>query len=203
MRYLLPRGHNRGMGMKIGRRIAAVVLAAGALAPVSTLPAARGVHTATYKNVHEVQFVYPSSWQVEDMSAAYPNLADAEQAGAAYIQVFSYNPELVTNPSESVPATQVKIAVLLSRNSDSLDYAQILGRLGDRLVEKSIVTINGKTAWRLHYRIHSEETNETLDMLAVEYVDRDIYARFICYPWNTVHAKEFDALVKSFRYRGR
>jgi hypothetical protein len=40
------------------------------------------------------------------MSVTYASLAEAEQAGTAYIQVFSYNPELVTNPTDAAPATQ-------------------------------------------------------------------------------------------------
>ena len=154
-----------------------------------------------YQNVHDVQFEYPQSWQLEDMSAKYRSLAEAEQDGSAYIQVFSYNPALVTNPTEEVPATQVKIAILLSRNPDRLDYRRVLGRIGDGLVEKSVFLINGKQAYRLHYRIHSEERNEKIDILAIEYIDQDVYARFICYPWNSLHEKEFEAVAKSFRYK--
>ena len=166
-------------------------------------PFPRAPRTGTYRNAHEIQFEYPGTWQLQDMSKSYGSLAEAERDGAAYIQVFSYNPLLVASPAEEVPQTQVKIAILLSRNPDRLDYRKVLDRIGDRLVEKSVFLINGKQAWRLHYRIHSEERSETLDVLAIEYIDRDLYARFICYPWNSSHVKEFEALVKSFRYKGR
>jgi hypothetical protein len=189
--------------MRLLSPAASVVLAAGILASCATVPVSEGARTATYRNVHEVQFEYPGTWQLQDMSRTYGSLAEAERDGAAYIHVFSYNPLLVGNPAEEVSQTQVKVAILLSRNPDRLDYRKVLDRLGDRLVEKSVFLINGKQAWRLHYRIESEERNEKLDVLAIEYFDRDLYARFICYPWNSSHVKEFEALARSFRYRGK
>jgi hypothetical protein len=191
------------MSLKFTRGMAVVSLAVGMFASCATLPVSETARTSTYTNVHEVQFEYPHSWQLEDMSKTYGSLAQAEQAGAAYIQVFSYNPMLVGNPTEEVSRTQVKIAILLSRNPDKLDFQKVLRRIGDGLVEKSVFSIHGKQAYRLHYQIHSEERNDTLDILAIEYFDRDLYARFICYPWNSSHEKEFEALVRSFRYKGK
>jgi hypothetical protein len=189
--------------MKPAQLIAVVSLAAGILASCATVPVSEGARTATYRNAHEIQFEYPGTWQLQDMSKSYGSLAEAERDGAAYVQVFSYDPLLVGNPAEEVSKTQVKIAILLSRNPDRLDYQKVLDRIGDRLVEKSVFLINGKQAWRLHYRIVSEERSEKLDVLAIEYIDNDLYARFICYPWNSSHVKEFEALAKSFRYKGR
>ena len=191
------------MILKCTRGIAIVFLAVGMLSSCATLPVPETARTSTYRNSHDIQFEYPRSWQLEDMSKNYGSLSEAEQAGASYIQVFSYDPLQVRNPSEEVSATQVKIAILLSTNPDRLDYQKVLGRIGDGLVEKSVFEINGKQAVRLHYLIRSEERNEKLDILAIEYFDRDLYARFICYPWNSAYEKEFEALVRSFRYKGR
>jgi hypothetical protein len=183
--------------------VAAVLPGAGILASCATVPVSDVARIATYRNVHDVQFEYPGTWRLQDMSKSYGSLAEAEREGAAYIQVFSYNPLLVGSPAEEVPQTQVKVAILLSRNPDRLDYRRVLDRVGDRLVEKSVFTINGKQAYRLHYRITSQERSEKLDVLAIEYIDGDLYVRFICYPWNSSHVKEFEALAQSFRYKGR
>jgi len=191
------------MSLKCTRGMAIVVLAAGMLASCATMPVSESGRTSLYRNAHDIQFEYPRSWQLEDMSKNYGSLAEAERSGASYVQVFSYDPTQVRNPAEEVPATQVKIAILLSSNPDKLDYQKVLGRIGDGLVEKSAFGINGKQALRLHYTIRSEERNEQLDILAIEYFNQGLYARFICYPWNSSHEKEFETLVRSFRYKGK
>lgn len=191
------------MSLKIARGMPIVILAVVLLASCATVPISDSARTSTYRNVHDIQFDYPRAWQLEDMSKKYGSLAEAEMAGASYIQVFSYDPLQARNPSGEVPGTQVKIAILFSNNPDKLDYQKVLGRIGDGLVEKTAFGINGKQAYRLHYLIRSEETNGQMDILAIEYFDEGLYARFICYPWNSSHEKEFEALARSFRYKGK
>ena len=192
-----------GMSLKCTRVTAIVLLAVGMLASCATVPVVESARTSMYRNVHDIQFEYPRSWKLEDMSKNYGSLAEAERAGASYIQIFSYDPLQASNPTDQVSATQVKIAILLSNNPDKLDYQAVLGRIGDGLVGKSPFGINGKQALRVRYFIRSEERNEKLDILAIEYFDQDLYARFICYPWNSSHVKEFEAVVRSFRYKGK
>ena len=79
----------------------------------------------------------------------------------------------------------------------------MLGRIGNGISVKAIFRINGRDAYKVHYWITSEETTERLNVLAIEYLDQDLYARFICYPWNSMYLKEFEALARSFRYNGK
>ena len=67
---------------------------------------------------------------------------------------------------------------------------------------KSPFRINGNEAYELRYHVTNEESTGTMEILSIEYIVQDLYAKFICYPWNSVYVKEFEALAKSFRYRG-
>ena len=75
--------------------------------------------------------------------------------------------------------------------------------MSGRITEKSVFPINGREAYKIHYWITNEETSGRFDVLSIEYLDQDLYVRFICYPWNSAYEKEFEAMAKSFRYKGR
>ena len=168
----------------------------------ATLPSPETARTSVYRNVHNIQFQYPSSWALEDVSKNYGTLIDAEEEGASYIQVYSYDPLTAQAPTEAVSPAQVKISLILSNKAENLDYRKLLARVGNGMSERSLFRINGKEAYELRYRVTNEESTEKLEILSIEYIVQDLYAKFICYPWNSVHVKEFEALAKSFRYRG-
>jgi len=168
----------------------------------ATLPSPETARTSVYRNVHNIQFQYPSSWALEDVSKNYGTLIDAEEEGASYIQVYSYDPLTAQAPTEAVSPAQVKISLILSNKAENLDYRKLLARVGNGMSERSLFRINGKEAYELRYRVTNEESTEKLEILSIEYIVQDLYAKFICYPWNSVHVKEFEALARSFRYRG-
>ncbi|MGO9309497.1 MAG: hypothetical protein ACLQDL_10805 [Spirochaetia bacterium] len=172
-------------------------------ASCATQPGPEVARTSTYRNAHHIQLEYPSSWQLDDMSKSYGSLDDAEKEGASYIQVYSYDPTNVQNPTDPVSQSQVKVAILFKRNLDNLDYSKVLGGMEDRIVEKTVFRVNGKIAYKVLSWITNEETHGRLEMLSIEYLDQDLYVRFLCYPWNSVYLKEFEALARSFRYKGR
>lgn len=173
------------------------------LASCATLPGPEIARTSIYRNVHDIQIEYPSSWRLEDMSKNYGSLRDAEKEGASYIQVYSYDPMNVRNPTDAVSQSQIKIAIIFKKNLDNLDYPKVLARIGNGISEKAIFRINGRDAYKVHYWITSEETAERLNVLSIEYLNQDLYARFICYPWNSMYLKEFEAIARSFRYNGK
>ena len=172
-------------------------------ASCTTLPGPETSHVSFYTNIHHVQFEYPSSWQLEDMSKNYGSLDEAEKEGASYIQVYSYDPMNVQNPTDPVSPGNIKIAILFRRNLDNIDYSKVLARLGNRILERTVFRMNGKDAYELLYWITNEETGEKLKVLSIEYLDQDLYVRFLCYPWNSAYLKEFEALARSFRYNGK
>lgn len=172
-------------------------------ASCATLPGPEIARTSFYKNAHQIQFEYPSSWRLDDMSKSYGSLDEAEKEGASYIQVYSYDPVNVQNPADPVSRSQIKIAILFKRNLDNLDYSKVLARIEDRMLEKTVFRVNGKVAYKVIYWTTNEETSGRLDVLSIEYLDQDLYARFLCYPWNSAYVKEFEALARSFRYKGR
>jgi hypothetical protein len=172
------------------------------LASCATLPTPEVARTSVYRNRHDIQFEYPSTWILEDMSKKYGSFAEAEMEGASYIQVYSYDPIQAGNPTEAVSPSQIKIAIILSKRQDGLDYPKVLARIADGRSENVVFRINGKDAYELRYRVMNEETGGTLDILSIEYLDQGLYARFICYPSNSMHVRAFEALVKSFRYKG-
>jgi hypothetical protein len=173
------------------------------LASCATLPPPEIARSSVYRNVHDIQFEYPNSWQVEDMSKNYSSLGEAAQEGAAYVQVYSYDPLKVSNPTEGVPRDKIKIAIMFRLNRKKLDYPKVLAELGISVLQKSDFRINGRDAYEVHYQVASEETRGRLDVLSIEYIDQDLYAKFICYPWNSAYVREFEELAKSFRYKGK
>jgi len=186
-----------------GKAACAVLLSAAALiASCSTLPSPETPRSSVYRNVHNIQFQYPRSWLLEDMSKNYSSLLDAEEEGAAYIQIYSYDPLAARQPAEAVSPAQVKIAIILRKRAEGLDYPALLARVGTGMSGKSLFRINGKEAYELRYHVTNEESTGTMEILSIEYIVQDLYAKFICYPWNSVYVKEFEALAKSFRYRG-
>ncbi len=172
------------------------------LASCASQPGPETVRTSSYRNIHRVQFEYPSSWQLQDMSKSYGSLEEAQKEGAAYIQVYSYDPTGVQDPAEAVSPGRIKIAILFERNLDKLDYSKVLARMENRIVEKTLFRVHGREAYRVIYWITSEETGGRLKVLSIEYLDQDLYVRFLCYPWNYAYQKEFEDLARSFRYKG-
>jgi hypothetical protein len=194
----------KGMGFFKGAAAkAALLLALTMLASCATLPPQVIERPSIYRNAHDIQFEYPSSWRIEDMSKNYSSLGEAVEEGAAYVQVYSYDPLSVSNPTEGVPRDKIKIAIMFRPNRENLDYPKVLAGLGAGAVQKSIFRINGREAYEVRYQVQREETTGRLDVLSIEYLDQDLYARFICYPWNSVYVREFEDLAKSFRYKGK
>jgi len=172
------------------------------LASCATLPPSEIARTSVYRNIHDIQFEYPRSWQLEDVSKNYASLGEAEAEGASYIQIYSYDPTKVLNPADAVSLSQIKIAIIFRKNVENLDYPKVLARIGNGIAEKTVVRIHGREAYKIHYWITSEETLTKLDVLSVEYLDGELYVRFICYPWNSIYMKDFERLVGTFRYKG-
>jgi hypothetical protein len=173
------------------------------LASCATMPAPETPHISPYKNIHDIRFQYPSSWMLEDMSKNYDSLVDAEEEGASYIQIYSYDPLTAQNPAEAISSTQIKIAIILKKRTKELDYQKLLAGIGNGVSEKSLFRINGSDAYEVLYEVTNEESTEKLRILSIEYLDQDLYVKFICYPWNSAHVREFEALARSFRYRGK
>ena len=156
-----------------------------------------------YVNRHDIAIQFPSEWHLQDAMVTYGDLAAAAEEGASYLQLYSYDPRKAADPSAPVPAADVKIAIMLEPAHRGGDDSRLVAALGDRLVEKSSFPINGHPAVKVHYRIQSEESTGTLDVLAVIYLDQDLLVRFICYPWNSRLEREFETVVRSFRYKGK
>jgi hypothetical protein len=154
-------------------------------------------------NRHDIRIQFPADWHLQDATVTYGDLPSAAADGAAYLQLYSYDPRKAADPSAPVPVSDVKIAVIIEPRSQPGDYARLLADLEDRLIEKSSFTINGRPAVKVHYRIRSQESDGTLDILAVVYLDQDLLVRFICYPWNSGREGEFETVVRSFRYKGK
>jgi hypothetical protein len=167
------------------------------------MPRPEITHISFYKNIHDIQFEYPSSWHLEDMSKGYARLDEAEREGASYIQVYSYDPMNVQNPADDVAQSKIKIAIMFKRNLDNGDYSKILSGLENRILEKTVFRINGRDAYKIINWITNEETGAKLNVLSIVYLDQDLTVKFVCYPWNSAYLKEFEALARSFRYRGK
>src|SRR5271157_5705295 len=170
-------------------------------ASCATHPGPETARVSFYRNIHHVQFEYPSSWQLEDMSKNYGSLDEAEKEGSSYIQVYSYDPMNVPDPSDAVSPGRIKIAILFRRNLDNLDYSKVLAQMQNRILERTAFRVNGRDGYELLYWITNEETSEKMKVLSIEYLDQDLYVRFLCYPWNSAYLKEFEAIAKSFRYK--
>jgi hypothetical protein len=151
-----------------------------------------------YSNRHGISFTYPKGWHIEDPTLNYKNLDAAEAEGGAYIQVYSYDSTLAADPTSSVPVSEAKIMITVSRNKDKIDYPMLLGGLGNDVLAKTAFSIDGKTAYKMHYRILNQETGGKLDVLSILLIDGGYVVRFICYPWNSRHVSQFDELAQSF-----
>jgi hypothetical protein len=158
---------------------------------------------ATYANKHGLGFTYPRAWQVEDATLNYDDLDAAGAEGGAYLQIYSYDRAVAANPTAPVPATEVKIMISLMRNTGNLDYPALLGGLGEDIIDRARLEIDGKLAWKVHYRIMNQESGGTLEVLSIFLLDRGYIVRFICYPWNSRYQGQFVELAESFRYRNR
>jgi hypothetical protein len=192
-----------GMGFFKGASNAVLLLALTMLASCATLPPQVIERPSIYTNLHGIRFEYPPSWRIEDMSKNYASLGEAAEEGAAYVQVYSYDPLNVSNPTEGVPRDKIKIAIMLRLNRENVDYPKVLAELGAGIVHASIFRINGRDAYEVRYQVEREDTTGRLDVLSIEYLDQDLYAKFICYPWNSMYVREFEDLAKSFRYKGK
>jgi hypothetical protein len=152
-----------------------------------------------YANRHGIVFRYPASWHVEDLTLNYDDLEAAAEEGGAYIQVYSYDRTTAIDPTAPVPASEVKIMIVMAKNTEKLDYPQVLGELGNDVVDRAVFMIDGKRAYKVHYRIQNQESGGKLDILSILLVDRDYIIRFICYPWNSRYEYQFEKLAASFQ----
>ncbi|MGA2479053.1 MAG: hypothetical protein ABSG63_09935 [Spirochaetia bacterium] len=210
--------------MKRGKRLAASALCAAlTLAACQTVPVkmaggqpvpakgAGGEETtvpslhplAAYSNRHGVVFRYPRAWQVEDATLNYDDLGAAGAEGGAYLQIYSYDRTTVADPTAPVPSTEAKIMISLMRNTGNLDYPELLGGLGDDIIDRTLLTIDGRKAWKVHYRILNQESGGKLDILSIFLIDQGYIVRFICYPWNSRYEAQFEELAGSFKNRGK
>jgi hypothetical protein len=156
---------------------------------------------ATYSNRHGIAFSYPRAWHVEDATLNYDDLDAAGTEGGAYLQVYSYDRTAVADPATPVPASEAKIMISLMRNEGNLDYPALLGGLGDDIVARAQLGIDGRQAWKVHYRIVNQESGGKLDILCIFLIDQGSIVRFICYPWNSRYEPQFEQLAESFRSR--
>jgi hypothetical protein len=134
---------------------------------------------ATYANKHGLGFKYPRAWQVEDATLNYDDLDAAGAEGGAYLQIYSYDRAVAANPTAPVPATEVKIMISLMRNEGSLDYAGLLGSLGDDIIDRAGLRIDGMQAWKVHYRIVNQENGGKLEILCIFLIEKGFIVRFI------------------------
>ena len=188
----------KGKGWKISAVVLCAVfyLAACQTVPLHKLPAAK-----VYTNNHGITFAYPETWHVEDATINYKDLDAAALEGGAYLQLYSYDRGMAENPGMRVPVSEIKIMISMSRNLDKLDFSQVLGGLGNDVVEKAVFMINKRPAYKVHYRIMSQESGEKLDILSIISINKNYIIKFICYPWNSRYVRQFEELAASFRNR--
>jgi hypothetical protein len=178
--------------------------AAGPTAPVKGTGAGKAavptLHPlAAYSNRHGITFRYPRAWHVEDATLNYDDLGSAGAEGGAYLQVYSYDRNAAADPSTPVPPSEAKIMISLMRNEGSLDYAGLLGSLGDDIIDRAGLKIDNRPAWKVHYRILNQENGGKLEILCIFLIDKGFIVRFICYPWNSRYEPQFEDLAESFR----
>ena len=152
-----------------------------------------------YTNRHGIAFRYPASWHVEDLTVNYDDLGAAAEEGGAYIQVYSYDRTTAIDPTAPVPVSEVKIMIVMAKNTEKLDSPQVLGELGNDVVDRAVFMIDGKRAYKVHYRILNQESGGKLDILSILFIDRDYIIRFICYPWNSRYELQFEKIAASFQ----
>jgi hypothetical protein len=93
--------------------------------------------------------------------------------------------------------------ISLMRNTGNLDYPELLGGLGDDIIDRTLLTIDSRKAWKVHYRILNQESGGKLDILSIFLIDQGYIVRFICYPWNSRYEAQFEELAGSFKNRGK
>ena len=179
-----------------GGRSAAPAKTAGGAASLPTLHP-----SATYENRHGIAFRYPRSWHVEDATLNYQDLDAAGAEGGAYVQIYSYDRATAVDPSTPVPASEVKIMISMMRNEGNLDDTALLSGLGEDIIDRASLTIDGRKAWKVHYRILNQENGGKLEILSIFLIDRAFIVRFICYPWNSRYEAQFEEIAESFRSR--
>ena len=91
--------------------------------------------------------------------------------------------------------------ISLMRNEGNLDYPELLGGLGDDIIDRAMLKIDNRQAWKVHYRILNQENGGKLEILSIFLIDRGYIVRFICYPWNSRYEAQFEELAASFRTR--
>ena len=189
----------KGKGWKLS---AVVLFAAFCLVACQTVPPHKLPPVKVYTNKHGITFTYPETWHIEDPTLDYKDLDAAALEGAAYTQIYSYDRGLAEEPGMHFPASQAKIMIRMSRNRENLNFSQVLGELGNDVIDKAVFMINKKPAYKVHYRIMNQESGEKLDILSIFLINKDYIIRFICYPWNSRYERQFEELAASFRNTG-
>jgi hypothetical protein len=189
----------KAAGLKSG---AIVFLAAFLVIACQTVPLQRIPSVEVYTNNHGISFAYPKTWRVEDATLTYTDLDAAAAQGGAYMQIYSYDSGTTANPAMPVPAHEAKIMIIMTRNQENLGYPQVLGELGNDVIDRAAFTINKKPAYKVHYRIVNQESGGKLDILSILLIDNGYVIRFICYPWNSRYEAQFEELAESFRSSG-
>jgi hypothetical protein len=177
---------------------AALFTAACQTVPLHVVPAVK-----MYTNKHGITFSYPKTWQIEDVTLKYKDLEAAAVEGGAYMQIYSYDRDMALNPAMPVPASEAKIMISMTRNRENLDYPQVLGQLGNEVIDRAVFMIDKKQAYKVHYRIVNQESGGKLDILSILLIDHGYVIRFICYPWNSRYEAQFEELAESFRSSGK
>jgi hypothetical protein len=176
---------------------AAFFISACQTLPLHTIPA-----VTAYTNKHGITLIYPKTWHIEDATLTYKDLDAAATEGGAYIQIYSYDRTMAVNPAAPVPSSEAKIMISMSRNIENLDYPKVLSELGNEVIDRAILMINKKQAYKVHYRIVNQESGGKLDILSILLIDHGYIIRFICYPWNSRYEAQFEELAESFRGSG-
>ena len=190
----------KGKGWKLGAVVhfAVFFIVACQTVPLHKIPAVKG-----YSNPHGITLSYPESWHMEDATLKYKDLDAAAIEGGAYMQIYSYDSDTAANPTMPVPASEAKIMIIMTKNRENLDYPQVLGELGNDVIDRAIFMINKKQAYKVHYRIVNQESGGKLDILSIISINQGYIVRFICYPWNSRYEAQFEELAESFRSSGK
>jgi uncharacterized protein YlaN (UPF0358 family) len=191
------------MNGKGWKSVALVLFAAFFIGACQTVPLHKIPAVAAYTNKHGITLIYPKTWHIEDATLTYKDLDAAATEGGAYMQIYSYDRTMAANPAAPVPASEAKIMIIMSRNIENLDYPQVLGELGNEVIDRAVFMINKKQAYKVHYRIVNQESGGKLDILSILLIDHGYIIRFICYPWNSRYEAQFEELAESFRSSGK
>jgi len=187
---------------KVWESSAVVLFAVFSIVACQTVPLQKIPAVEAYTNMHGITLTFPKTWHMEDATLKYRDLPAAAIEGGAYMQIYSYDSDTAANPAVPVPASEVKIMILMMKNQESLDYSQVLGSLGDEVIDRAVFMINKKKAYKVHYRIMNQESGGKLDILSIILIDHGYITKFICYPWNSRYVAQFEELAESFRTAG-